>query len=148
MSISQPTRLRLVPKWVIFGGGGIIQFAMDTQFLRDKLPDILTGLKEISLVYLFGSRIGGRLGPMTDYDLGVLIDRGADAGQVHARFTHELVRALQTDRIVSSPWRMPANLSIIMTRFCVWASWVSYHRILPVTWLPWLGFGISWSTSI
>jgi len=72
---------------------------MNTQFLRGKLPDILADLKEISLVYLFGSRIEGRLGPMTDYDLGVLIDRGADVGQVHARFTHELVRALQTDRV-------------------------------------------------
>jgi len=72
---------------------------MNTQLLRDKLPDILAGLEEISLVYLFGSRIEGHLGPMSDYDLGVLIDRGADAGQVHARLTHELVRALQTDRV-------------------------------------------------
>jgi len=72
---------------------------MNTQLLRDKLPDILAGLKEICLVYLFGSRIEGHLGPMSDYDLGVLIDRGADAGQVHARLTHELVRALQTDRV-------------------------------------------------
>jgi predicted nucleotidyltransferase len=72
---------------------------MNTQLLRDKLPDILTGLKEICLVYLFGSRIEGHLGPMSDYDLGVLIDRSADAGQVHARLTHELVRALQTDRV-------------------------------------------------
>ncbi len=72
---------------------------MNIQLLRDKLPDILVGLNKISLVYLFGSRIERHLGPMSDYDLGVLIDRGADAGQVHARLTHELVRALQTDRV-------------------------------------------------
>ncbi len=72
---------------------------MNIQLLRDKLPDILVGLNKISLVYLFGSRIEGCLGPMSDYDLGVLIDRGADAGQIHARLTHELVRALQTDRV-------------------------------------------------
>jgi len=72
---------------------------MNTQLLKDKLPDILSNLKEISLVYLFGSRVEGHLGPMSDYDLGVLIDRTADEGQVHARLTHELACAVGTDRI-------------------------------------------------
>jgi predicted nucleotidyltransferase len=67
---------------------------MNTQSLRDKLPDMLSNLKEVSLVYLFGSRVEGRLGPMSDYDLGVLIDRTAHEAQVHARLTHKLASAL------------------------------------------------------
>jgi len=70
---------------------------MDTQL--KKLQDILTRLEEISLVYLFGSHVEGQLGPMGDYDLGVVIDRAADERQVQARLTHELARALQTDRV-------------------------------------------------
>jgi predicted nucleotidyltransferase len=72
---------------------------MNTQLLKDKLPDLLSNLKEVSLVYLFGSRAEGRLGPMSDYDLGVLIDRTAHEGQVHARLTHKLSCALGADRI-------------------------------------------------
>jgi predicted nucleotidyltransferase len=72
---------------------------MDAQLFKDKLPDILSDLKEISLIYLFGSRVEDHLGPMSDYDLGVLIDRTADERQVHARLTHELARAVGTDRI-------------------------------------------------
>jgi len=70
---------------------------MDTQL--KKLQDILTRLEEISLVYLFGSHVEGQLGPMSDYDFGVVIDRAADERQVQARLTHELARALQTDRV-------------------------------------------------
>jgi len=72
---------------------------MDIQLIKDKLPDILSDLKEISLIYLFGSRVESCLGPMSDYDLGALIDHTADESQVHARLTHELVCALGTDRI-------------------------------------------------
>jgi predicted nucleotidyltransferase len=72
---------------------------MNTQLLKEKLPDIVSNLKEIHLVYLFGSQVEGRLGPMSDYDVGVLIDRTEDERQVHARLTHELARALGTDQV-------------------------------------------------
>ena len=72
---------------------------MNAQFLREELSDILSDLQGISLVYLFGSRVQGRLGPMSDYDLGVLIDRALDERQIHARLTLELARALGTDRV-------------------------------------------------
>jgi predicted nucleotidyltransferase len=72
---------------------------MNTQLLKEKLPDIVSNLKEIRLVYLFGSQVEGRLGPMSDYDVGVLIDRTGDERQVHARLTHELVCALGTDQV-------------------------------------------------
>jgi predicted nucleotidyltransferase len=72
---------------------------MNAQTLKDKLPDVLPNLKEVSLVYLFGSRVEGRLGSMSDYDLGVLVDRTAHEAQVHARLTHKLACALGADRI-------------------------------------------------
>jgi len=72
---------------------------MKAQRLKDKLPEILAAHKEVSLIYLFGSRIDGQLGPMSDYDLGVLIDRDADERQVQARLAHDLARALGTDRV-------------------------------------------------
>jgi predicted nucleotidyltransferase len=72
---------------------------MNTQTLRDELPDVLSDLKEVSLAYLFGSRVEGRLGPMSDYDLGVLIDRTAHEGQVQARLAHRLACALGADRV-------------------------------------------------
>jgi predicted nucleotidyltransferase len=71
---------------------------MDSQ-LEERLRDILTSLEEISLVYLFGSHVEGQLGPMSDYDFGVVIDRTADERQVQARLTHELARTLETDRV-------------------------------------------------
>lgn len=72
---------------------------MNTQLLKEKMPDIVSKLREIRLVYLFGSQVDGRLGPMSDYDVGVLIDRTGDERQVHARLTHELVCALGTDQV-------------------------------------------------
>jgi predicted nucleotidyltransferase len=72
---------------------------MKAQELGKKLPDILSDLPEISLIYLFGSQVTRYLGPMSDYDLGVLIDRAADAGQIRARLAHELALAVQPGRV-------------------------------------------------
>ena len=36
---------------------------------------------------------------MSDYDLGVLVDRGTDERQVQARLAHELANVLQTGRV-------------------------------------------------
>lgn len=72
---------------------------MDVQALKDEFPTILPGLEGVCLVYLFGSRVRGNLGPMNDYDLAVLVDRAVDGRRVQTRLAHELARALQTDRV-------------------------------------------------
>jgi predicted nucleotidyltransferase len=72
---------------------------MDEQALKDQLSTMLPGLEGVCLVYLFGSQVEGRLGPMSDYDLAVLVDRAIDGRRVQARLAHELARMLQTDRI-------------------------------------------------
>ena len=72
---------------------------MEVQVLQDKLSTILPSLEGVCLVYLFGSQVEGNLGPLSDHDLGVLVDRAVDGRRVQARLAHELARALETDRI-------------------------------------------------
>ena len=72
---------------------------MTKQFDEDELKSILADVPEVSLVYLFGSRAGGIVGPLSDYDLGVLVDRGYDTPELRARLTHEFVRRLGTERV-------------------------------------------------
>jgi predicted nucleotidyltransferase len=72
---------------------------MDISALKDELLTVLPDLEGVCLVYLFGSQVEGNLGPMSDYDLAVLVDRAVDGRRVQARLAHESARALQTDRI-------------------------------------------------
>jgi uncharacterized protein len=67
--------------------------------MKDALSAILPDLENVCLVYLFGSQVEGNLGPMSDYDLAVLVDRGADGRRIQARLAHELARTLQTDQV-------------------------------------------------
>jgi predicted nucleotidyltransferase len=78
---------------------GIIQVDMNSRLLKEKLRDIVSQLKGIHLVDLFGSQIGGRTGPMSDYDLAVLLDPSAEAGQCQVRLSHDLAHRLGTDRV-------------------------------------------------
>ncbi len=54
---------------------------------------------EILLVYLFGSRVRGEAGPLSDYDFGVLFDRSTDRAGAPARLGSALAAAFGTDRI-------------------------------------------------
>jgi predicted nucleotidyltransferase len=72
---------------------------VDLKALKDELVTIATRLEGVRLVYLFGSRVAGDLGPMSDYDLALLVDRAVDGRPVQARLAHELAHALQTDRV-------------------------------------------------
>ena len=72
---------------------------MDIQALKDELSTMLPGLEGVCLVYLFGSQVEGNVGPMSDYDLAVLVDRAVDGRRVQARLAHELSRALRTARV-------------------------------------------------
>ena len=72
---------------------------MDIRELKDKLSIILASSEGVHLVYLFGSRVQGSPGPMSDYDLGLLVDPAIDSPPVQARLAHELACALGTDRV-------------------------------------------------
>ena len=72
---------------------------MEAEALRDELSAILPSLEGVRLAYLFGSRVESNLGPMSDFDVAVLVDRSADGSRLRARVAHELARVLGTDRI-------------------------------------------------
>jgi predicted nucleotidyltransferase len=72
---------------------------MDVEALKEKLSTTIPALEGVRLVYLFGSRVKGNLGPMSDYDLAVLVDRAVDGRRVQALLAHELARVLRTDRV-------------------------------------------------
>ncbi len=72
---------------------------MPLPMLADNLPTILAGFPEISLVYLFGSRVTGQVGPMSDTDVAILVEPPADEFEIQARFHHALAELLQTERI-------------------------------------------------
>jgi predicted nucleotidyltransferase len=72
---------------------------MNAPELPDQLPTILSCLEDVCLIYLFGSQAEGCAGPMSDYDLGVLVEPAADGQQVKVQLARELAGALQTDRV-------------------------------------------------
>jgi predicted nucleotidyltransferase len=67
--------------------------------LRKTIPDILHYVPEIALVYLFGSQAEGHVGPLSDYDLGVLADEPESAPYVRSRLAFELGRRIATSKI-------------------------------------------------
>jgi uncharacterized protein len=72
---------------------------MKANELSELLAQIFTSHPEIHLVYLFGSQVDGQTGPMSDYDLGVLLKDGSPNMEIHAELSHEFAKILQTDRI-------------------------------------------------
>lgn len=70
---------------------------MEAEALTDELPIVSPSLKGLRIVYLFGSRVANNLGPMSDFDLGVLVDSAADGPRLRARVAHRLACVLQTD---------------------------------------------------
>jgi len=72
---------------------------MQAEALKDELSTMVPSLEGVRLVYLFGSRVENKLGPMSDFDVAVLVDRAADGPRLRARLAHELARALQTDHV-------------------------------------------------
>lgn len=96
---------------------------MDVQALRDHLQTILSPVPEISLVYLFGSQVVGEIGPMSDYDLGVLVDDSVDENHLLALLAHRIGKKLGTERIDIVPLkRAPLELTfaIISQGVCVY----------------------------
>jgi len=56
---------------------------------------------EIKLVYLFGSRAEGKIGPLSDYDFGVYIDERDERKRfdIRLQLMDELSRAVKTEKI-------------------------------------------------
>ena len=65
---------------------------MQVNELTIGIARLLLDFPQISLVYLFGSRAGGSIGPMSDYNLAILVDHAALDAAVQASFTHSVTR--------------------------------------------------------
>jgi len=66
--------------------------------MRNKIKKIMQETKEVRLTYLFGSRVGGRTEPLSDYDIGVVVDRKMPYDFKY-RLASELRQALNTERV-------------------------------------------------
>ena len=60
---------------------------------------MLTDFPEVSLAYLFGSQVTGQTGPLSDYDLAILLDSPDGSAHTLARLGHELAVQLQTSQV-------------------------------------------------
>ncbi len=67
--------------------------------IASRARGLLAKFPEVKLVYLFGSHVEGPVGPLSDYDFGVLVEDARDIPMLRARLAHELGRLLGTDRI-------------------------------------------------
>ncbi len=67
--------------------------------VRQKLHVLIAEEKNIFLAYLFGSQVTDDIGPMSDYDIGILVVEGIDVASLRASFLHELSLVLGTDHI-------------------------------------------------
>lgn len=63
---------------------------MNARLLTTNVQEIVAEFPAISLIYLFGSQVEGKLGPMSDYDFAILMDHGTTNGKMQAQLTHLL----------------------------------------------------------
>ena len=67
--------------------------------LSEVIGETVDQFPEISLIYLFGSQIDGQVGPLSDYDFGVLIDHPESGPYVRSRLSSALSHGIGIDRI-------------------------------------------------
>jgi len=72
---------------------------MEAKGIGAKLDRLPVNFPAVSLVYLFGSQMEGRTGPLSDYDVGVLLERRLDTPDLRARLTHEVAVLLNTPQV-------------------------------------------------
>ena len=69
---------------------------MNAVLLREKVSELFRGHPAVRLAYLFGSQVTGDTGPMSDYDVAVLIEDSADGPVLQAMLMDDLSRCLET----------------------------------------------------
>ncbi|MCL4504356.1 MAG: nucleotidyltransferase domain-containing protein [Deltaproteobacteria bacterium] len=72
---------------------------MNLQDLKERLANLALSFPELRLVYLFGSQAAGQAGPQSDYDFGLLADRGSDTKERRAALEHALAVLLDMERL-------------------------------------------------
>ncbi len=72
---------------------------MDTCALVEQLRPVIADAPAVALAYLFGSRAQGNIGPLSDYDIAVLLDRDTDYEAARLHLMRQIRRALQGEAI-------------------------------------------------
>jgi predicted nucleotidyltransferase len=67
--------------------------------LGGPVEQAVADMTEIQLIYLFGSQVGAAVGPISDYDLAVLLDGVECWPEVRAQLAYRLAKALETSRV-------------------------------------------------
>ncbi|WP_322488123.1 type VII toxin-antitoxin system MntA family adenylyltransferase antitoxin [Chloroflexus sp.] len=69
----------------------------------NHVPNPITAIAQqypaIQLVYLFGARVTGSIGPMSDTDLAILFDHTASEPALRAELTQRLAETLHSDEL-------------------------------------------------
>jgi uncharacterized protein len=85
---------------------------MYSHILFDELAAKISEIPGVSLVYMFGSRISGNIGPMSDYDLAVLVEKYDDYLGIMTELSNAAAVVFKTDRIDVVPLnRAPVELA-------------------------------------
>lgn len=67
---------------------------IDLQTLQQRIAAIAAAHPQVRLVYLFGSRMGGEVGPMSDIDLAAVLDWDASIPHLRDELAHRFAEAL------------------------------------------------------
>lgn len=73
--------------------------SMDTFALLEQLRPVIAGAPVATLACMFGSRAESNVGPLSDYDIAVLLDRDADHEPACLQLTRQIRRELQAEAI-------------------------------------------------
>ena len=69
-----------------------------SQIALDAVRNYLTGEPDVSLAYVFGSQASGLIGPLSDYDIGLLVEPSPGRERRY-RLHRTLLRLLKADRL-------------------------------------------------
>ncbi len=67
--------------------------------LSQMVADIGVEIAELKLIYLFGSHVEGYIGPLSDYDFGVLLERKNGTSEYRSLLYSAFAKKLGTDLI-------------------------------------------------
>lgn len=77
----------------------LMQGHMVDEKLKRVFVDLKEDIPEIKLSYLFGSQVEKNLGPLSDYDVALLLDTNASYQRICARVCSLLSRQLNSNRV-------------------------------------------------
>ncbi len=75
------------------------ELSVDT--IRQRLGSFLASTDAVQLAYVFGSQVEGKTGPLSDVDVGVLVESSSldHPTTLRARLAHEVGAILETDAV-------------------------------------------------